>query len=142
MKLMKKFKLSNSEDILLNVLWRENTPLTVAQLSEKITEAHWNGNYIDKLLKQLAKKGMVKVGGIVRNGQYQSRQFVPCYTKDEFLANMLEEQGVDNASLARIAVALFKKSPSKNTTEQNKELIAELEKMVEQYESEIERTEK
>lgn len=135
---MKKFRLSNSEDILLNALWKENAPLTVAQLSEKITEARWNGNYVDKLLKQLAQKGMVKVGGIVRKGQYQSRQFVPCYTKDEFLANILEENGVDNVSLARVALALFKKSSKENVAEQNKELIAELEKMVDQYEAGLE----
>lgn len=134
---MKKFRLSNSEDILLNTLWKENAPLTVAQLAEKVTEAKWNPNYVDKLLKQLASKGIVTVGGVLRKGQYQSRQFVPCYTKDEFLACMLEEQCVDDAQFARVAVALFKKSTKKSAAERDEKLIAELEKMVEQYEAEI-----
>ena len=111
---MKRFKLSNSEEILMDTLWRENRPLTTLQLAEKVTEARWNTHYIDKLLGQLVKKGMVQVSGLLQNGRYQSRQFVPCYTKDEFLANMLEEQGVNQALFARIAVALFKKEiPSK-----------------------------
>ena len=105
---MKRFKLSNSEEILMDTLWREDRPLTTLQLAEKVTEARWNTNYIDKLLGQLVKKGMVQVSGLLQNGRYQSRQFVPCYTKDEFLANMLEEQGVNQALFARIAVALFK----------------------------------
>ena len=54
---MKKYNLSNSEEILMNTLWKENAPLTVAQLSEKITEADWKPNYVDKLVKQLVKKG-------------------------------------------------------------------------------------
>ena len=115
---MKRFKLSNSEEILMDTLWRENRPLTTLQLAEKVTEARWNTNYIDKLLGQLVKKGMVQVSGLLQNGRYQSRQFVPCYTKDEFLANMLEEQGVNQALFARIAVALFKKPAKSNESEQ------------------------
>lgn len=70
---MKRFKLSNSEEILMDTLWRENRPLTTLQLAEKVTEARWNTNYIDKLLGQLVKKGMVQVSGLLQNGRYQSR---------------------------------------------------------------------
>lgn len=137
-KLMKKYNLSNSEEILMNMLWKENAPLTVSQLSEKITEADWKPNYVDKLVKQLVKKGMVKADGIQQDRFYRSQQFVPCLTKDEFLANMLEEQGVNNALFARIAVALFKKDRKQRTPEQDEKLIAELEKMVDEYEAQIE----
>ena len=61
---MKRFKLSNSEEILMDTLWRENRPLTTLQLAEKVTEASWNTNYIDKLLGQLVKKGMVQVSAV------------------------------------------------------------------------------
>ena len=54
---MKKYNLSNSEEILMNMLWKENAPLTVSQLSEKITEADWKPNYVDKLVKQLGRTG-------------------------------------------------------------------------------------
>lgn len=138
---MKRFKLSNSEEILMDTLWRENRPLTTLQLAEKVTEARWNTNYIDKLLGQLVKKGMVQVSGLLQNGRYQSRQFVPCYTKDEFLANMLEEQGVNQALFARIAVALFKKPAKSNESEQEEKLIDELEKMVDQYEAALQNKE-
>lgn len=133
---MKRFKLSNSEEILMDTLWRENRPLTTLQLAEKVTEARWNTNYIDKLLGQLVKKGMVQVSGLLQNGRYQSRQFVPCY-----MANMLEEQGVNQALFARIAVALFKKPAKSNESEQEEKLITELEKMVDQYEAALQNKE-
>ena len=41
---MKRFKLSNSEEILMDTLWRDNRPLTTLQLAEKVTEARWNTN--------------------------------------------------------------------------------------------------
>ena len=89
-------------------------------------------------MKQLVKKGMVKADGIQQDRFYRSQQFVPCLAKDEFLANILEEQGVNNALFARIAVALFKKDGKQRTPEQDEKLIAELEKMVDEYESQIE----
>ena len=138
---MKRFKLSNSEELVMEALWREAVPLTTLRLAEAITDASWNTNYIDKVLGQLVKKGMVKVGGVQQNGRYQSRQFVPCYTKDEFLANMLEEQGMNQALFARIAVALFKKPAKSNESEQEEKLIAELEKMVDQYEAALQNKE-
>ncbi len=52
---------------------------------------------------------------------------------EEILLNMLAEQGVNNALFARIAVALFKKNSKQSTPEQDAKLIAELEKMVEEY---------
>ena len=51
---------------------------------------------------------------------------------------MLEEQGVNNSLFARIAVTLFKKDKKQRTPEQDEKLIAELEKMVDEYEAQIE----
>ena len=51
---------------------------------------------------------------------------------------MLEEQGVNNSLFAHIAVTLFKKDRKQRTPEQDEKLIAELEKMVDEYEAQIE----
>lgn len=138
---MKRFKLSNSEEILMDHLMAGKPSAHQRAACRKSYGSRWNTNYIDKLLGQLVKKGMVQVSGLLQNGRYQSRQFVPCYTKDEFLANMLEEQGVNQALFARIAVALFKKPAKSNESEQEEKLIAELEKMVDQYEAALQNKE-
>lgn len=49
-----------------------------------------------------------------------------------------KKRGVNNALFARIAVALFKKDRKQRTPEQDEKLIAELEKMVDEYEAQIE----
>ena len=62
---------------------------------------------------------------------------------EEILMDTLwrEEQGVNQALFARIAVALFKKPAKSNESEQEEKLIAELEKMVDQYEAALQNKE-
>lgn len=48
---------------------------------------------------------------------------------------------MNQALFARIAVALFKKPANSNESEQEEKLIAELEKMVDQYEAALQNKE-
>ena len=122
----------------MNVFWQTPEPLTVSQLSCLLEGQDWSKNYIHKVLRWLSGKNFIKVVGIAQEGPYQAQQYTPCLTKDEYLAYMLEEQGVNNSLFARIAVTLFKKDRKQCTPEQDEKLIAELEKMVDEYESQIE----
>ena len=135
---MKKYQMSNSEEIVMNVFWQTPEPLTVSQLSCLLEGQDWSKNYIHKVLRWLSGKNFIKVVGIAQEGRYQAQQYTPCLTKDEYLAYMLEEQGVNNSLFAHIAVTLFKKDRKQCTPEQDEKLIAELEKMVDEYESQIE----
>ncbi|MFR2288490.1 MAG: BlaI/MecI/CopY family transcriptional regulator [Butyricicoccus sp.] len=136
---MKRFKLSNSEEILMDTLWRENRPLTTLQLAEKVTEARWNTNYIDKLLGQLVKKGMVQVSGLLQNGRYESRRSSPCHQGR--ISGEHARARREPGPVCPIAVALFKKPAKSNESEQEEKLIAELEKMVDQYEAALQNKE-
>ena len=122
--------MSNSEEIVMNVFWQTPEPLTVSQLSRLLVGQDWSKNYIHKVLRWLSDKEFIKVVGIAQEGRYQAQQYVPTLTKDEYLAYMLEEQGVNNSLFAHIAVTLFKKDRKQRTPEQDEKLIAELEKMV------------
>lgn len=137
---MKKYRISNSEEIVMNVFWQTSEPLTISQLSGLLSEHAWSKNYIHKVLRWLCEKDLIKVVGVAQEGRYQAKQYISCLTKDEFLANMLKELGVNNTLFARIAVALFKKEPQKSTPQQDERLIAELEKMVDEYEARIKDT--
>ena len=87
--------MSNSEEIVMNVFWQTPEPLTVSQLSRLLTGQDWSKNYIHKVLRWLSDKEFIKVVGIAQEGRYQAQQYVPTLTKDEYLAYMLEEQGVE-----------------------------------------------
>ena len=87
--------MSNSEEIVMNVFWQTPEPLTVSQLSRLLEGQDWSKNYIHKVLRWLSGKEFIKVVGIAQEGRYQAQQYVPTLTKDEYLAYMLEEQGVE-----------------------------------------------
>lgn len=130
--------LSNTEQRLMNIFWKENAPLTSAQIGKLASDTNWSANYIHKMLQSLQKKGFLMVCGMVQEGSHYSRQFLPCFDKEQYISDLLENQGVTTASFAKIAVALVKKAAKKkeHVSEQDTALLEELEKMIEQYESE------
>ena len=94
----------------MNVFWQTPEPLTVSQLSRLLTGQDWSKNYIHKVLRWLSDKEFIKVVGIAQEGRYQAQQYVPTLTKDEYLAYMLEEQGVNNSLVARLRCSRRTKS--------------------------------
>ena len=75
---------------------------------------------------------MVQVSGLLQNGRYQSRQFVPCYTKDEFLAEHARGARREPGPVCPNRRGAVQKPAKSNESEQEEKLIAELEKMVDQ----------
>ena len=132
---MKSIRLSNSEEYLMNIFWRENDPLTSAQLVKFSAAQNWSGNYIQKLLSLLEEKQFLTMCGVTQEGKHYSRQFIPCFDKEQYIAQLLEDKGVGTASFAKIAMALVKKEGGDKAKEKNDKLIAELEKMVEMFET-------
>ena len=130
--------LSNTEQRLMNIFWKENAPLTSAQIGKLASDTNWSANYIHKMLQSLQKKGFLTVCGMVQEGSHYSRQFLPCFDKEQYISDLLENQGVTTASFAKIAVAFVKKAAKKkeHVSAQDTALLEELEKMIEQYESE------
>ncbi len=72
-KSQKRFKLSNSEEF-MDTLWREDRPLTTLQLAARKPAGT---PIISTNCSVSLSKGMVQVSGLLQNGRYQSRQFVP-----------------------------------------------------------------
>ena len=135
---MKKKALTNSEEILLHIFWDVGTPLSaldVYDISQKTEEAtSWSINYIHKMLTSLLDKELLEICGFVRSGKKYVRKFQPCLTKEEYIADMLDQQGINTSSLAKIAVALIKKQEEKGGNEKHDQLIAELEQMIDDFE--------
>ena len=135
---MKKRKVSNSEELLLNIFWQENIPLTsvdIFNISQKSMEASsWSINYIHKMLTALLGKEMLEICGFVKEGKKYVRQFLPCLSKEEYIADMLDQQGINTASFAKIAMVLVKKQDEKGADEKRDQLIVELEKMINEFE--------
>lgn len=141
---MKRKILSNSEEILMHIFWDAGTPLSaldVFEISQKTEDAAtWSINYIHKMLTSLLDKELLEICGFVRSGKKYVRKFQPCLTKEEYIADVLDQQGINTSSLAKIAVALVKKQEAKGGDEKHDQLIAELEQMIDDFEQSGDKT--
>lgn len=135
---MRKKRLSKSEEQLLQIFWQKNQPLTSVELFElsQATDetSSWSINYIHKMLAALLEQDLLELCGFVKEGKRYIRQFVPRLSKEEYLADILDQQGINTTSLAKIAVALVKKQDEKGGEITQNQLIAELEKMIDEFE--------
>lgn len=135
---LKRNTLSNSEEILMHIFWNVGTPLSaldVFEISQKTEDAAtWSINYIHKMLTSLLDNELLEICGFVRSGKKYVRKFQPCLTKEEYIADILDQQGINTASLAKIAVALVKKQEEKGGDEKHDQLIVELEQMIDDFE--------
>lgn len=122
----------------MHIFWDVGTPLSaldVFEISQKTEDATtWSINYIHKMLTSLLDKELLEICGFVRSGKKYVRKFQPCLTKEEYIADMLDQQGINTASLAKIAVALVKKQEEKGGNEKRDQFIAELEQMIDNFE--------
>jgi predicted transcriptional regulator len=130
--------LTHSEETLLNIFWDVGTPLSsldVFEISQKTEDATtWSINYVHKMLTSLLDKELLEICGFVRSGKKYVRKFQPCVTKEEYIADILDQHGVSTASLAKIAMALVKKQGAKGGDENHDQLISELEQMIDDFE--------
>ena len=128
----------------MHIFWNVGTPLSaldVFEISQKTEDAAtWSINYIHKMLTFLIDKELLEICGFVRSGKKYVRKFQPCLTKEEYIADMLDQQGINTASLAKIAVALVKKQEAKGGDEKHDQLITELEQMIHDFEQSGDKT--
>ena len=129
----KSFELTKGEERIMEFFWDSQSPLTSMDISSMTDE--FNDSYIHRLLTSLLKKEMLEVNGIEKSGKQYARKFVPTMTREEYGAMVIEGLGIrDEKALAKVAVALFKKTEGKDKKEETdpNELIKELENIVEQ----------
>lgn len=129
-----RYYLTKYERSILKILWKENRPLTYAEIKEML-----NGqfNQIHRVLNSLMEKELIYVSGFV-GGRKNARQFSASLTEDEFMTNMLESDLEDEKTLEKVTMALVKKLADRKdkkrySKEDNEKFIADLENMVEKY---------
>lgn len=134
---MKKYRLSKSEERVMEILWQEGEPLTIAQIVRLADDMEWKANYVTKVMSFLVEKEMVNMCGVTLERNHYSRQFVPLMDKDEYAAGLLNEAGIRITDLPDIAAALVRKSSGRKKLDgRDQKLIGELEDMIARYSAE------
>lgn len=130
------FYLTKYEKSILKILWKEDRPLTYAEIKDAL-----NGQFdqIHRVLNSLMDKELIYVSGFVP-GKRNARQFSPVLKEDEFTADMLIDDLEDEKMLEKVAVALFARvagvDQNDKSEKENQQFISELESLLEKYKKE------
>ena len=130
------FYLTKYEKSILKILWKEDRPLTYAEIKDAL-----DGQFdqIHRVLNSLMDKELIYVSGFVP-GKRNARQFSPVLKEDEFTADMLIDDLKDEKMLEKVAVALFARvagvDQSDKSEKENQQFISELESLLEKYKKE------
>ena len=130
------FYLTKYEKSILKILWKEDRPLTYAEIKDAL-----DGQFdqIHRVLNSLMDKELICVSGFVP-GKRNARQFSPVLKEDEFTADMLIDDLEDEKMLEKVAVALFARvagvDQSDKSEKENQQFISELESLLEKYKKE------
>jgi len=122
-----KNQLSEKEELLMELLWSYNEPLTSVELLQHLAPKGWNENSIYRSINSLLNKKLLNVCGMEKYKSQYARKFEPTLTKEEYLAKHLYDRGVKKNSVAKVVLALVKED-GVNTDE----LISQLESIIEE----------
>ena len=134
--MLNNFYLTKYEKSILKILWKEDRPLTYAEIKDAL-----DGQFdqIHRVLNSLMDKELIYVSGFVP-GKRNARQFSPVLKEDEFTADMLIDDLEDEKMLEKVAVALFARvagvDQSDKSEKENQQFISELESLLEKYKKE------
>lgn len=123
--------LTKSEEEILNLLWKENRPLTSTEIVNLSVERSWKKSYIHLLISSLLKKGVIKIDGFVKTTKNYARTFVPLMTKEEYAIKQFTNScELSKDSKTDIFAALIKETD-------DPEVLEKLEAMVEKKKQEL-----
>ena len=95
-------RLGDLERAIMEVLWQTDVPLTVREVSARLTERNLAHTTVMTVLDRLAKKGFAK-----RQRDGRAWRYCPAATREtyvtELMLNALDQTGDRQAALARFA---------------------------------------
>lgn len=119
-------RLTKSEEIVMEVLWSSEYPMTSVELMEMTQDHSWESGYIHKMLRSLLNKEIVQVCGMTQYGKQYARQFIPLLSREEYAAKLAMSTGIKRSSIGKVAAALV------NEMDDSQELIEQLEELIQQ----------
>ncbi|MDO5539152.1 MAG: BlaI/MecI/CopY family transcriptional regulator [Eubacteriales bacterium] len=116
--------LTAAEMEIMEILWQNGHPMSSNDILKSGKIEGWSSGYLHNVLRSMLKKEAIRVNGMVQNNTQYARMFEPNLTKEEYAARMAMSVGIDEKSIAHVAVAMARETGSD-------ELIDALEKIIE-----------
>ena len=118
--------LSPNEFKIMQLLWKENRPLSRPEIIELTPERDWNPNSIHLILNNMIEKGVICVDGMTRCGRGYGRTYAVCVSNLEYALSILRDatpEMSDDRRLLGIVPLLMKDGVSDETKSALAELI-------------------
>lgn len=78
------FKLTKSENEIMDLMWKEDRPLSRSEIIELTPDRTWKPASIHILLNSMLEKKAIEVAGFVQSTKNYARTFVPSVTADAY----------------------------------------------------------
>ncbi len=117
-------KLTNSEEEVLELLWKVQKPLTASEIVELSADKTWKPSYIHLLINSLLKKELIRVSGFSRTTKNYARTFEPTRTKEELLAIRLKQRpDFSSGSIRNLFAALVEEETDESLIDELSDLL-------------------
>ena len=83
--------LSPNEFKIMQLLWKEDRPLSRPEIIEMIPDRDWNPNSIHLILNNMIEKGVIRVEGMTRCGRGYGRTYAATVSNLEYAVNLLRD---------------------------------------------------
>ncbi len=94
------FRLTKSENEIMELMWKENRPLSRSEIIELTPNRSWKPASIHILLNSMLEKGAIQVAGFVQSTKNYARTFVPTLAAEEYAILQLKRSGPLNPQSA------------------------------------------
>ena len=121
----KPYRLTTKEEELMNLLWKQDKPMTSVEILAIGDEHSWSDNYLPIMLKSLLKKKAIEVCGYAQCGTQYARQFRYLLSREEYVARLAVGRGLEAHSIPKVAVAMVEE-----LGEDKNDVIRELEEII------------
>lgn len=121
----KPYRLTTKEEELMNLLWKQDKPMTSVEILAIGDEHSWSDNYLPIMLKSLLKKKAIEVCGYAQCGTQYARQFRYLLSREEYVARLAVGRGLETHSIPKVAVAMVEEFG-----EDKNDVIRELEEII------------
>ncbi len=118
--------LSPNEFRIMQLLWKENRPLSRPEIIEMLPDREWNPNSIHLILNNMIEKGVLCVEGMTRCGRGYGRTYAATVNNLEYAVNLLKEATPDltgEERLLGVLPVLLRDNVSGGTVEKLRELL-------------------
>jgi len=78
------FRLTKSENEIMELMWKEDRPLSCSEIIQLTPERSWKPSSIHILLNSMLDKNAIKVAGFIQSTKNYARTFSPCVSANTY----------------------------------------------------------